>query len=59
MSKYSALTLLLDYYEEINRQSIFSERDAPLFLARVTTWRETGQTALLVCIWHGLGEHQP
>ncbi|KID85272.1 Chloramphenicol acetyltransferase-like domain protein [Metarhizium guizhouense ARSEF 977] len=45
-----------DYYEEIDRQSIFSERDAPLFLARVTTWRETGQTALFVCIWHGLGD---
>ncbi|KFG82214.1 putative anthranilate N-benzoyltransferase (ISS) [Metarhizium anisopliae] len=45
-----------DYYEEIDRDSIFSERDTPLFLAKVTTWRETGQTALFVCIWHGLGD---
>ncbi|EFY95158.2 Chloramphenicol acetyltransferase-like domain protein [Metarhizium robertsii ARSEF 23] len=45
-----------DYYEEIDRETMFSERDTPLFLAKVTTWRETGQTALFVCIWHGLGD---
>ncbi|OAA40928.1 Chloramphenicol acetyltransferase-like domain protein [Metarhizium rileyi] len=45
-----------DYYEELDCEAICGGSGTPLFLARVTTWARTGQTALFCCAWHGLGD---